>query len=481
MAEQVVETPMASLPQNLEAERALLGSMILDNRQIPVALDHLPQQALRRHGAARGRRRDVEGSGEPLFFSAAHQMIFEALLDLYEADRSVDLTTLGEQLLKGGQLESVGGATYLATLDENIFSLDQVSEYARIVMDKWRRRTLIRAARTIVEDAMHTDEPSQALIDRCEKRIFEIAQEHQEEDFVHIGDQIVHQLQELEERAKGGGELPGLPTNFPRLDMLTGGLRKANMIIVAARPSMGKTSFAMNVAAHAGLKLKRPVAIFSLEMSKAELTTRLMCTRARVSMSRVMGNAKLRGDELDALHESGEALDLAPIYVDDTSSLSLMQMRSRARRLKAHLPDLSLIILDYLQLMHAGTGVRYDNRQQEVTEISRSMKSLARELEVPVVAISQLSRQSEQRRGKQERMPRLSDLRESGAIEQDADVVMFIHQDRTGLVGDQPADREQPTPATLLLGKQRNGPAPRTVDMIFMGQYTQFVELAPGP
>lgn len=324
---------------------------------------------------------------------------------------------------------------------------------------------------------MGADLPVDQVVDLAEKRIFDIAQEQVRRDFIHIGEAVADQLQEIEERIKGGGELPGLPTGFRKLDEMTSGLRPAQLIIVAARPSMGKTAFAMNIAAHVGQRQGKPVGLFSLEMSAGELTLRLLCTQAHVPMGRVRSGKPLRREEQDLLHEAGARLHQTPIHIDDASSLTALELRARARRLKARCPDLALIVIDYLQLMTGG-GSRYDNRQQEVSEISRSLKGLARELEVPVIALSQLSRQSEQRRGAQDKLPRLSDLRESGAIEQDVDVVIFIHRERNmnATSSDGP---QEPDLATIRIGKQRNGPV-GDFEMLFRGEFTEFIDLAPG-
>ncbi|MEN6627448.1 MAG: replicative DNA helicase [Candidatus Sumerlaeia bacterium] len=476
MLEAPIENRTPGLPSNLEAERALLGCLILDNRLIDVALDQFPPGAAAQ-GRDTGKPRRRGEADEPLFFSQAHQTVFGAIMELYETSTAIDLTTLAEKLLLKGQLESVGGAPFLAGLEEDIFAPGQVGEYARIIVEKWRLRRLIRAAQSIADQAAGPGaENVGAMIESAEQKIFAISQDQRQADFVHIGEIVADKLTEIEDRSKSGGGLPGLETGFEKLDQMTGGLRPANMIIIAARPSMGKTAFAMNIAAHVALRRKRPVGLFSLEMSTSEVTARLLCAEAHVSMGRVLSGKPLRRGELDLLHEAGQRLDAAPLHIDDASTLSALEMRARARRLKARCPDLALIIVDYLQLMHGG-GFRYDNRQQEVTEISRSIKALARELEIPIIALSQLSRQSEQRRGTKDKMPKLSDLRESGAIEQDADVVMFIHRERNMMQAD--GAPPQPDLATIRIGKQRNGPV-GDFDMLFHGEFTQFVTLAPG-
>ncbi len=475
MLEEVVQeqSPRATLPNNVEAERVLLGCLILDNRKIDVVLDVFPHAAISALRQDRLPRRRGPRP-EPLFFSRSHQIIFAAIHELFDTGRGVDLTTLAEELQHREELDAVGGAPYLAGLEDDIFSLGQVPEYARIIVQKWRLRCLVRASQRIVEEVNNSDSPAQEIVDRAEKLIFEIAQDQTEADFVHIGEPVADQLQEIENLKKGVQGLPGLATGFKELDRMTTGLRPSNLVVLAARPSMGKSALAMNMAAHAAIHLSRPVGIYSLEMSRSELTTRLLCTEAHVSMSRVRGHFHLRRDEMDALHEAGERIERAPLYIDDSSSLSVLEMRARARRLKGRCPDLALIIVDYLQLM-CGGAARYDNRQQEVSEISRALKGLARELDVPVLALSQLSRQTEQRRGTRDKLPRLSDLRESGAIEQDADVVLFVHREKS--TQHDPEAPNEPELATIRIGKQRNGPI-GDFELLFRGDFTQFVNLA---
>lgn len=472
MAEATYEGRVShQLPSNLEVERALLGCLILDNPQIEVVLEVLPSAPVQEAMAPpEARRRPAEM--EPLFFSPAHQFIFSSICHLYQTGNGVDITTLSEELARRGNLETVGGADYLSRLEDDIFSLAQVPQYAQILGQKWRLRRLIRAAHAIADEASTSEAATEDIIESSEKRIFEISQEQQKQDFVCIGDALVNELQEIERRAKHGGEMPGLATGFAELDRMTTGFRAAQLLILAARPSMGKTALALNIASHVAMREQRPVGVFSLEMSVSELTTRMLCTEAHVSMGRVRGNFTLRRDEIEALHEAGERMASAPIYIDDGSSLTALELRARARRLKKRYPNLGLLVVDYLQLMHSGAA-RVESRQQEVSEISRGMKMLARELEVPILALSQLSRQSEQRRGK-DKLPRLSDLRESGAIEQDADMVMFIHREPNMQTGEN--DESQPQMATLRIGKQRNGPI-GDIDLLFLGQYTQFVNV----
>lgn len=483
MADGVSHTEAVQFPHNIDAERALLGAVLLDNAQIDIVNTQLPAEAVSHalqsveEQPSRRPRRGGEPPLEPLFFSRQNQLIFGAVNLLHQTGEGVDLTTLSEFLARRQLLETAGGPIYLAGLEDDIYSLNQVPQYARIVADKWKLRCLIRAAQSITQEAMQaSDDPSQ-LIDRSEKRIFEISQEQRQQDFKHVSDVVPDLIHELEERNKGNAEQPGVRTHFRELDQRCAGFRPAQLIILAARPSMGKTAFALNIAKNIVLKENRPVAVFSLEMSAEELTQRIMCTLAHVPMGRVRRNKPLRPHEQSAMQEAADRLMDAPLYIDDASSLNILELRARSRRLKSRNPQLGMIIVDYLQLMHGSSRHSQESRQQEVSEISRSLKSLARELEIPIIALSQLSRQSEQRKGAKDKLPKLSDLRESGAIEQDADIVIFIHRERD--MEAPQTDDPEPEIATIRIGKQRNGTV-GDFNMLFRGQYTEFGDLAPG-
>jgi replicative DNA helicase len=462
------------MPQNLEAERALLGSLIMDNRLIEVALNIFPGQVIQQ-AMTRQKLRSGLPEVEPLFFSASHQIIFGATCRLCENSHEITLVTLSEELIQCGQLDSIGGASYLAELLDDIFALEQVGDLAVIVLEKWRLRCLIRATLKIAHEASASDKDAEQLIGEAEKGIFDITLDSQNTGFIHVGRPMTDLLTEIEQRSKKGSGMPGLETGFKGLDAITGGLRAGEMTVLAARPSMGKTAFALNIASHVTLRQNCPVGIFSLEMSKKSLLTRLVCTEAGVSMSRVNHGQQLRRDEIESLSEASSRIYNSPLHIDDSTSLSMIEMQTRARRLKGQCPDLALLIIDYMQLMRGGKS-KYDNRQQEVSEISRSIKGIAGELDVPVIALSQLSRQVEQRRGKNEKLPRLSDLRESGAIEQDADIVAFIHRERsTDLLANQ--QPEQVEEATLSIAKQRNGET-GNIHLLFRGHVTLFVDPA---
>lgn len=467
------------VPQNLEAERALLGGMLLDNRRIPEVLELVPPVAREYRTNLREVRPRKGGTDlrEPLLSDLANQEIFEIILDLYDRDRGVDLTTVANELEERGRYEAVGGPAYLASLEEDIISTLYLGDYARIVVEKWRLRTLLRAAESIIRDVASAGDNVEEVIDGSEQKIFEVSQQLETSDFRPIGEIAADVMSEIEARAKHSGkELGGVPSGFTELDRLTTGFRPSNLIIVAARPSVGKSAFCMNIAAEVAIKHNRPVGMFSLEMSADELNQRLLCTLSGVPLGKVRAN-RLSAQDFDRLHEQTMRLSTAPLYIDDSSSLSVSELRSRGRRLKSRCPDLALLIVDYLQLMHVA-GRKFDNRQQEVSMISRSLKGLARELKIPVIALSQLSRQSEQRGGKsaKDRLPKLSDLRESGAIEQDADVVIFLHREFQSRTDRDPATAGEPELATIRVGKQRNGPV-GDFELLFRPELTQFVNI----
>lgn len=459
------------LPQNLDAERALLGAMLFDNRQIDEVQCALPGVAVSRAIASlspQDKFRKRSETNEPLFYSSQNELIFGSICSIHSRGVPIDMTTLGEELLRFGHLDESGGVAYLASLTDDLFSPNMARNYAKIVEEKWRLRCLIRASQATIEDAANSSDSADKVIEQAERRMFEVAHERNRVNFVHISDAVSDQLSAIQ-RFLRGGELSGLMTGFPRLDAITAGFRPGNLIILAARPGIGKTALAMNFADHAAQRVKRPVAFFSLEMSVDELTLRLLCSAAHVSQKRVRAGT-LSIEEQVRLQEAAERLQAAPLHIDDTSGLSVLELRARARRLKAQYPDLGLIVIDYLQLMSGGG--RFENRQQEVSEISRSLKGLAKELSVPVLALSQLSRQPEQR-AKGDNMPRLSDLRESGAIEQDSDIVLFIHRDK---MTKEEAKRPGPKEALLLVGKNRHGEADKKIGMIFHGEYSEFIE-----
>ncbi len=431
-------------PQNLEAEMAVLGSMLLEEDALASALEQLEDAA---------------------FYKDAHRKIFAILSQLYQQDVAVDLVTVTEALTSRNLLESVGGASYLATLTGVVPTAANVEHYCRIVREKAILRSLIKASTTIATECYEETGAADVLLDQAEQRIFQIASHKIKRDAVALKDLIKGSIETIDALYQRKGATTGLPTGFTELDQMLSGLQPADFIVVAGRPAMGKSSFAMGLAEHAALIQRAPVAMFSLEMSKEHLVQRLLCSHARINAHNVR-SGRLSNTDWPKLTQAAGKLSEAPIYIDDTPGVSVLELRARARRLKAR-HGIGLLILDYLQLMEEPN--KSDNRQQEISVISRSLKAIARELEVPVIGVSQLSRAPERR---ETFRPRLSDLRESGAIEQDADVVLLLFRE----------DYYTPTPenqgvAEVIIAKQRNGPT-GTVKLAFIKEYTRFETLA---
>ena len=409
----------------------------------------------------------IEVVDDSMFHREAHRRLFRAMVRLWEQGEVVDAVTLSEQLKSSGDFEHVGGAPYLAQLLDAVPTAANVEYHAKIVREKALLRRLIEAATSIVQETYDGEQDVEHLLDEAEQKIFQIAQTHDRKGFVWIKELLWPAMEQIELLSQNDSPITGVPTGFQDLDTLTAGFQKGDLIIVAARPSMGKTAFTLNVAQHAAISAHQSVAFFSLEMSKESLVQRMLTSEARVDASRVR-TGRLRDDDYPRLAQAAGLLNTAPIYVDDTPGISILEMRAKARRLKADRPDLELIIVDYLQLMQ-GNG-RTENRQQEVSEISRGLKSLAKELDVPVVALSQLSRAVESRPDKR---PMMSDLRESGALEQDADLIMFLYRPE---YYHGPTDKDGNSlegRAELIIGKQRNG-ATGTVQLTFHKEYTRF-------
>jgi replicative DNA helicase len=427
-------------PHNMEAEQSVLGCMLLDKESVATATDFLKAED---------------------FYAEAHKEIFESMLDIYDHGDPVDLVTVTEQLRQRGTLEAVGGVAYISDLSMVVPSTANIRYYVSIVEEKSILRRLISVCNEIIKQSYEAREELDLIIDHAEKSIFQITQRNTSSDFEPIKTVLLETYARIEEMSKNKGRIIGIPTGFTDFDQKTSGLQPSDFILVAARPSMGKTSFVLNIAQHAALHENVPVAIFSLEMSREQLVQRMLSSEANVELQ------KIRTGDLDErewikLVEAAGPLSQAPIYIDDTPGISAMEIRSKARRLKME-KGLGIIIIDYLQLM-TGRG-RVENRQQEISEISRSLKALARELSVPVVTLSQLSRAPEART---DHRPMLSDLRESGAIEQDADVVVFIYRDEY-----YNPDTEKKNIAELIISKQRNGPT-GTVELVWLGQFTKF-------
>jgi len=442
-------TLQKGLPHSSEAERAVLGAILIDNRTFDQAAEIITEED---------------------FFVDRHAKIFAKMLALAAIARPIDSITLAEEMQRENQLEAIGGLSCIASLLDGVPRVSNVEHYARIIKEKSSVRRLIYTANEILDRGFSNEEDAATLIEAAEKAIFEISQQNMSGGFQSLQEllhpayshiQSLYQRQEL---------VTGLASGFVDLDRMTCGFQRSDLIIVAARPGLGKTSFALNVGQHAAL-LSQTVGIFSLEMSSSQLVTRLLCAEARVD-SQSVRTGRLAKEDWQALARAVSRLEKAQIFIDDTPGITIAEMRSKARRLKAE-HGLDLLIVDYLQLMSAGSSgrMRYENRQQEISTISRNLKGLAKELNVPLIAISQLSRAPEQRRG--DHKPQLSDLRESGSIEQDADVVLFIYREDKYSKEEEEAKKGV---AEIIIGKQRNGPT-GTVELAFIEQWTKFENL----
>lgn len=442
------------LPHSLDAERAALGTVLLDPRAMLTLQDAVKPDD---------------------FYSPAHRAIFLRMMALAEENQTIDLTVLAEALRRNNELEAVGGPAYLASLEEFVFTTENLPAHAKSIVDMARLRRLIAAADEIRRDAFQSPRPVSEILDQSEKLIFDLTQESESREFVHVAEVAHEMMDEIETRFHNRQEVTGLRTGYTMLDEMLTGFHPSELIILAARPSVGKTALALNIAQHVILHESVPTGFFSLEMSNVQVVQRILAGMARVPMQRIRRGMFSRAD-LEKLDQEARRISNAPLYVDDTPGLSILELRAKARRLKQRVRDLGLIVVDYLQLMR-GSG-RAESRQQEVSEIARSLKALARELELPVLALSQLSRGIEQRKGK-DKTPKLSDLRESGALEQDADVVLFIHREQMARVLESDEQQGQTSvsnnvePADIIIGKQRNGPR-GTVRLLFFGEYTRF-------
>jgi len=428
-------------PQNLDAEESVLGAILLDN----TAIDR------------------VTGVLQPDdFYRENHRKIYRAMQALADRSEPADLVTLGEQLRSRGELADVGGAAYLAELAERVPTAANVAHYARMVRDKAVLRNLIGTATSIAERG-YGGQDVKELLDRAEQEIFALSEREVRPAFVRLDGLLNSTFDTIERLFEQKQSVTGVPTGFVDFDRLTAGLQPSDLIIVAGRPSMGKTALCMNIAENAALKSDAGVAIFSLEMSKEQLAMRMLCSQAHVDLKRVR-TGHLNDNEFSELAKAAASLSEAKIYIDDTPALTVLELRAKARRLSRDpAANLKLVIVDYLQLMRSSEGK--DSREQEISEISRSLKALAKELHVPVIALSQLNRQVENRTPP---VPRLSDLRESGAIEQDADVIMFIYREE---VYDEDTTRKGI--AEIIIAKQRNGPL-GNIDLAFLREFTRF-------
>ena len=433
-------------PQNLEAEESILSAILLDNSTLLDVLETLESED---------------------FYRSAHAKLFSAITDLFSKNEPVDLVTLANILKEKGQLEEIGGATYLAKLVDTAPLAVNAQHYARIIRDKAALRKLIEHSNAITARCFEDSGDVDDVIDFAEKSVFEIAGNKNKKSFYPLSQIVGHSIDVLEERQGNKTLVTGVSTGFSRLDNLTSGFQGSDLIILAARPSMGKTALALNIARNAAIDAGTPVAVFSIEMSKEQLSMRLLCAEARIDSSRLRSGFFSREDWV-SLTNAAEVLTDADIYIDDSPDLTAMSIRAKARRLKMD-KNIGLVIIDYIQLMKGRASA--ERRDLEISEISRGLKALAKELDIPVLALSQLNRKLEERHDKR---PQLSDLRESGALEQDADVVAFIYRDE---VYNKDENNPNKGIAELLLKKQRNGPT-GDVKLAFISTYTRFEDLA---
>ena len=443
--------PARTLPHNLEAEKSVLGAILIHNEAF-------------NHAAELIDSRD--------FFRDAHRRIFDKMVALSERGDAIDFVTLKEELSRSGDLEEVGGPAYIASLADGVPRSANVEYYATIVKEKSTLRSLIHSANKILTDAYEAEEEPDLLLDEAERAIFAIAEDRIRAGFVPLRDLVQGSFATIEKLQQHKGMVTGVPTGFVDLDELTSGLQPSDLVLIAARPSMGKTSLVLNIAQHVGTATDMTVGFFSLEMSKEQLFMRLLTAEARIDAHRFRTGHLSEKDYGRLSHALGTLAE-ARVFIDDSASIGVLEMRAKARRLKAE-HGLHLLIVDYIQLM-TGRG-RFESRQVEIASISRSLKGLAKELQVPIVALSQLSRASETRA---DHRPQLSDLRESGALEQDADLVMFIYREEQYREADGSPKEGVEGTAEIIVGKQRNGPV-GTVKLAFIKEHTRFENLAQG-
>ncbi|MBL7068887.1 MAG: replicative DNA helicase [Candidatus Omnitrophica bacterium] len=434
-----------TLPHNLEAETAVLGSMIIDKDAVAVAIQALEPSS---------------------FYKDANQKIFTTIVTLYDKNKAIDMLTIVEELRKKDNLEKVGGASYIADLTSAIPTAANIIHYTKIVKEKYILRQLISTSTAVIQESYTPRTDVDELLDKAETMIFEItSRKHSETKYIQLKDIIKDSIETIDNLYQRKENVTGAATGFHELDAMTAGFQKSDLIVIAGRPSMGKSALAASIAEHIGTVEKTPIAFFSLEMAKEQLVQRMLCSHARVNAHKVRTGFLSQSDWPKLTNAAGK-LSEAPLYIDDTPTMSALELRAKARRMKAQ-HDIQLIIVDYLQLMQG--AVRAENRQQEISEISRSLKALARELSVPLIAISQLSRAVEQR---SDHRPQLSDLRESGAIEQDADLVLLLLREEYY----NPTEENKGV-AEVMIAKQRNGPV-GSVRLAFIAEYAKFENLS---
>ena len=440
-----------ALPANIEAERSILGAVLLDNLSYNQAAEHLKPED---------------------FLLDSHRRIYSRMVELADSSRSIDLITLAEELGRHGELETIGGAAYITSLLDGVPDRPSIEHYIKIVRDKSLLRGLIHAATAAIARASEQSDPAEEILNDTEAQIFQLSEKRIGRGFMGVQEIVRESFGSVDALLQRGRRITGLETHYADLDEKTSGFQKSDLIIIAGRPSMGKTSFAMNIAENSAIEDAKTVAVFSLEMSKEALLQRMLCSVARVDAHKFR-TGSLWQDDIRKIAQALEKLSQAPIFVDDSPGITVSEMRAKARRLQQSKGALDLVVVDYLQLMSGG-GKRYENRTQEVSAISRGLKALAKELQVPVVALSQLSRAPESR-GSGDHRPQLADLRESGSIEQDADVVAFIFREEVY----KPDDPDLEGIAEVIIRKQRNGPT-GTVKMAFLKSSTRFESLAGG-
>nr|WP_092074577.1 replicative DNA helicase [Dendrosporobacter quercicolus]NSL49029.1 replicative DNA helicase [Dendrosporobacter quercicolus DSM 1736]SDN02238.1 replicative DNA helicase [Dendrosporobacter quercicolus] len=436
-------------PQSLEAEQAVLGGMLIEREAISKVAEFLRPED---------------------FYREAHRLIFGAMQDLFNKNEPVDLVTVTEFLRKADKLENAGGIAYITSLANSVPTAANITYHGKIVEEKSLLRQLINSATNIAGMGYEASEEVANILDKAEKMILEVSGRKISGDFTPIKSIIFDAFSKIEQLYASKGGITGLASGFKDLDRLTSGLQASDLILIAARPSMGKTAFTLNIAANIAIREQKAVAFFSLEMSKEQLVQRMLCAEASIDSQRLR-IGELEDRDWSKLISAADRLSSAPIFIDDTPGITVMEMRSKARRLKIE-HDLKLIIIDYLQLMQGSGGKGGENRQQEISEISRSLKALAREVNVPVIALSQLSRSVESRQVKK---PMLSDLRESGSLEQDADIVAFLYREDY-----YNPDTENKNITEVIIAKHRNGPVD-TVQLFFHKQFTKFIDLSHRP
>jgi replicative DNA helicase len=434
------------LPQNLDAERSVLGAVLLDNHALNAAVERLRPED---------------------FFLDQHRRVFQQMMALGEAQQAIDLVTLTDELHRRGELEAAGGAAYLAQLMDGVPRVTNIDHYARIVKEKAVLRNLIHTTHAIQQQALEADEDADVILDRAESEIFQLAEDRIRAGFIGVKELVRDNFDRLSKILTEGKQITGLATGYRQLDNLTSGLQPSELLILASRPSMGKTALALNIAENVAVRSQEPVAIFSLEMSKESLLLRLLSSYAHIDAHKFRTGHLSREDGRKMTEALGQLAEV-PLWIDDSGSATVVEMGAKARRLKRD-KGLSLVVVDYLQLV-AARG-RFSNRNEEVTSITRGLKGLAKELKLPVLVLSQLTRAPE----REERAPQLADLRESGAIEQDADVVLFIYRPNMYKPAQTPAERAE---AEIIIAKQRNGPTDR-LKFVFLNTYTRFEEAAP--